>query len=127
MARVRDDNDITDLTDELIDRFGGDVPQNVINLMHVSKIRALAAKCSVSSIIQHGDSFELVISSMKEFSVVYTKSQQVAEEKYKKRLAINAGGAKAALSFKLSTPKAATNPELILKELEELLVTIIGK
>ena len=127
VARVRDDNDITDLTDELIDRFGGDVPQNVINLMHVSKIRALAAKCSVSSIIQHGDSFELVISSMKEFSAVYTKSQQVAEEKYKRRLTINAGGTKAALSFKLSTPKAATNPELILKELEELLVTIIGK
>jgi hypothetical protein len=92
----------------------------------VSKIRALAAKCSVSSIIQHGDSFELVISSMKEFSAVYTKSQQVAEEKYKRRLTINAGGTKASLSFKLSTPKAATNPELILKELEELLVTIIG-
>ncbi len=121
VALVRDDNDISDLTDELIDRFGGDVPKNVVNLMHVSKIRALAAGCGISSIIQHESEIEFVISSLKEFSDIFTPVRTRLEEKYGKRFSIITGGTRSFARLKMASPKDFRKAEAIIKEIEELL------
>ena len=127
VALIRDDNDISDLTDELIDRFGGDVPQNVINLMHVSKIRCLAASCGISSIIQHGPEIEFIISSLKEFSDIYTPIRDSIEAKYGKRISLNAGGSKNSVCLKLSSSESCGNAELIVKEIEAFLSDLTAK
>ncbi len=45
IAGIQNENDVLEITDELIDRFG-DVPESVYNLIQISYIRYLAGKCS---------------------------------------------------------------------------------
>ena len=51
IANVENDEDVMELTDELVDRFG-DVPDNVLNLMTVSRIRHYAEQVGFTSVIE---------------------------------------------------------------------------
>ncbi len=51
ISRIQEEEEILELTDELIDRFGV-VPENVSNLMRISQIRYLAEQCGFASVIQ---------------------------------------------------------------------------
>jgi transcription-repair coupling factor (superfamily II helicase) len=53
IAMVEDAGDESDITDELIDRFG-DIPQETMNLIRIARIRAMAAKLGVREIEQQG-------------------------------------------------------------------------
>lgn len=124
IARIENDDDILDLTDELIDRFGGDIPDNVINLMHVSKIRFLAAGCGISSIIQHGQDIEFNISELKEFSDCYGNVSDRLAAVYGSRIKMLLSEKKQAAVLKLSSPAAASKPGIIVKEIEEFLSAV---
>ena len=62
ISRVETENDAYEITDELIDRYG-DVPQNVENLIKISRIRYVCAKCGISSVIEKNDSVQFMVTS----------------------------------------------------------------
>ena len=51
IANVENEEDVMELTDELVDRFG-DVPDNVMNLMTVARIRHYAEHVGFTSVIE---------------------------------------------------------------------------
>ena len=51
IANVENEEDVMELTDELVDRFG-DVPDNVMNLMTVARIRHYAEQVGFTSVIE---------------------------------------------------------------------------
>lgn len=53
IASIENDEDVIDITDELLDRYG-DPPQPVLNLINISLIRGLGAFAGMSK-IQHND------------------------------------------------------------------------
>jgi len=53
IARIETDADYSDITDELIDRFG-DMPQAAENLCRIAVVRALAASCGIVQIRGRG-------------------------------------------------------------------------
>ncbi len=55
IAALASDDDFSDMTDELCDRFG-DPPQCVLNLMKIALLRALARSCGILDIKQKMDS-----------------------------------------------------------------------
>lgn len=59
IARAGTEEEITDLTGELIDRFG-DTPPKVIRLLQAASLRILAHSCYVTSLSQKGDVLRLV-------------------------------------------------------------------
>jgi transcription-repair coupling factor (superfamily II helicase) len=65
ISSVEDENDIMELTDELIDRFG-DIPNEVVVLMNISAIRHLAKACNFDNITEKGDNILLQYPSEKE-------------------------------------------------------------
>ena len=74
ISAIESDVDIIEMTDELIDRFPGDVPEKVINLMHISKIRALAEKAGFNSVSQKNKIVEFGIYNIK----VFEKNLQIS-------------------------------------------------
>jgi len=60
-ASARNEDQIRELTDELIDRFG-DSPQPVLNLLTVARIRNIARQIGVNSIIEHPGRVDIVFS-----------------------------------------------------------------
>ncbi len=53
IAMIESDEDEAEIVDELIDRFG-DIPRDTMNLIKISKIRAMAGRLGVSEILQQG-------------------------------------------------------------------------
>jgi len=53
IAMIENDEDEAEIVDELIDRFG-DIPRDTMNLIKISKIRAMAGKLGVTEILQQG-------------------------------------------------------------------------
>lgn len=53
IAMVENDEDESEIVDELLDRFG-DIPKATMNLIKISKIRSMARKMGVSEIMQQG-------------------------------------------------------------------------
>ncbi|MBE7064514.1 MAG: transcription-repair coupling factor [Ruminococcaceae bacterium] len=91
IANVTNDDDISELTDELLDRYG-DVPENVINLMSVAKIRSMAEKCGFASIIQQPKRIVFVPApniSLAKFAEPFSKEKMSAG--YAKRITVNTG------------------------------------
>ena len=53
IAMITNDEDESEIIDELLDRFG-DIPKATMNLIKISKIRAMAGKLGISEISQQG-------------------------------------------------------------------------
>ena len=53
IAMVADDDDEMEIIDELLDRFG-DIPKDTMNLIKISKVRAMAGRMGISEILQQG-------------------------------------------------------------------------
>ncbi len=66
---VETDEDVSDLIDELIDRYG-DVPKSVIGLIDVSQIRLRAAKLGIKEIVQRKDNLILYSDNFNKINVV---------------------------------------------------------
>ena len=85
IARIRDQEEADDITDELIDRYG-DPPEGVANLVAIALLRSTASKLGISEITQK---------ETLKFSLPQPDFQKVANlcglEKYKGRLLFSAG------------------------------------
>ena len=53
IAMIENDEDESEVTDELLDRFG-DIPKETQNLIKISKIRSMAGSMGVKEILQQG-------------------------------------------------------------------------
>ncbi len=58
IAGVQTEEDYSDMIDELTDRFG-EIPKNVINLMTIAEIKALAHKAWITEITEIGGKFKI--------------------------------------------------------------------
>lgn len=86
IAAVQDQNDIIDLKDELIDRYG-DIPEEVENLMDIAYIKTLARECGYVSISQKDD---IIIFQLKKSSVPVPMYLGGIMDKYPRRIMFNA-------------------------------------
>lgn len=98
IASLQSRNDIFDLTDEFIDRFG-DVPQEVAALMEVSYIRYTAGKCGFSDVFNKNGSVVFVFS--KNVKITECSFLPLIMDEYKGKLLLN-GGTDPYLSLKVS-------------------------
>ncbi|NLJ57788.1 MAG: transcription-repair coupling factor [Tissierellia bacterium] len=67
IASADNKNDILDITQEIIDRFGNP-PNQVDNLLKISYIKSLSKKLFVKSIIQTGDTLNIELNNPKDLS-----------------------------------------------------------
>lgn len=58
IAQIRNEDDLNDITDELIDRYG-DLPQPVSSLLRIALIRAMGRECGMDKMLQDGNSLHL--------------------------------------------------------------------
>ena len=80
IAVIADEEDVRDVIDELIDRFG-EPPKAVLQLIHLAKIRHMASTLNVETIQQKGDAYtfhfvkgyELDLSLLNELTSVFGK------------------------------------------------------
>ena len=85
IAAVRNEEDVSDITDELIDRFS-DPPECVTNLIDISYIKAMAESVGVFELTD----FNLKI-NFNFFDVSYLNFEKISEisEKFKDRILVN--------------------------------------
>ncbi|MEG1879594.1 MAG: TRCF domain-containing protein, partial [Pseudoflavonifractor sp.] len=86
IAAIRSEAEADDLTDELIDRYG-DPPRPVNNLIAVALMRADAARCGISEIVQKGSNINFMLHDF----ALERVSKLCGAEKYRGRLLFSAG------------------------------------
>ena len=99
IAAIREDDDASDLLDELIDRYG-DAPKPVLALLDVALLRASAARAGVSDIAQKGDEIRFTLGEFHAEAVI----SLCGLGKYRRRLTLSAGQPP---SLTLKLPKGA--------------------
>ncbi len=89
IASIQDEQDMIDVQDELIDRYGN-IPQSVGNLIEIAYIKALAKESGLSAITEKNGSviFQLKNATASNIEVIGKLSA-----KYKRQLLFNAGNA----------------------------------
>ncbi len=87
IASIRDENDVLDVQDELIDRYG-DIPGPVSNLISIAYIKALARDAGFSSVSQKGGSVILQCRNEKSLNLEVISR---LSSKYKGQILFNAG------------------------------------
>ncbi|ACL77382.1 transcription-repair coupling factor [Ruminiclostridium cellulolyticum] len=96
IAAIQNENDVIDLKDELIDRYG-DIPEEVENLMDIAYIKALAVECGFIGIVQKDDT---ILFQLRKSASTVSKYLGVLMDKYPRRIMLNASS-NPYLSFKL--------------------------
>lgn len=71
-AGVAEFDDVTDLVDELMDRFG-DPPKAVLNLIVVARLKVYGRKYGIESIVRRGDEIMLKIEEQRREEIVLSK------------------------------------------------------
>lgn len=86
IASIQDEQDVLDVEDELLDRYG-DIPVPVSNLIKIANIKALALKCGFSSVQEKNDAvmFQFIDGKYANFEVIGKLM-----EKYKRKLLFTA-------------------------------------
>ena len=120
IALLQTEEELSELQDELIDRFG-DIPQSVNRLLEIALLRNLAHEVYVTQLIWHGAKARLVL---------YPKAKLIAQripallKKFNGKLKFSAEGTPE-FSYELAALRGKTNlrPDVraVLKELKELL------
>jgi transcription-repair coupling factor (superfamily II helicase) len=114
IAMVADDDDEMEIIDELLDRFG-DIPKDTMNLIKISKVRALAGRMGVSEILQQG--YKIIFKLWENTKLNADMMAQLVEE-YGGRMMINGG--------KEPFIRLTVNKEEPLKAIEHFMQTAFG-
>ena len=85
IASVKNEQDMLDITDELIDRYG-DVPKSVYGLIQVAVLRSRAEKAGIDEIVQSGE-YLLFYIEKPDFEMI-----GVCSDNMKNRVALNMTG-----------------------------------
>ena len=86
IATIQNENDVIDIKDELIDRYG-DIPEEVENLMDIAYIKALARQCGFIGLSQKD---EIIIFNLSRASSVLPMYMGKLMDKYPRRIMLNA-------------------------------------
>ncbi|MDD4189279.1 MAG: transcription-repair coupling factor [Eubacteriales bacterium] len=116
IASIEDEQDVLDIRDELMDRFG-EIPAAALNLIDIAYIKSLAGGLGIISVSQKGldvtfflgDTGQLIIRSIGE----------LLSTKYRNRLLFDAGG-KPRLVYKLRGGSKENMPDSIKKILLDI-------
>lgn len=87
IASIQDENDVLDIEDELIDRYG-DIPKPVRNLISISSIKALAVSLGISAINEKNGSIIFQFKNGKAMNISVISNLM---GKYRRQLLLNAG------------------------------------
>lgn len=82
IAAVESEEEMDDMTEELIDRFG-DIPKKVMQLLQIAHLKALAHSAYITSVEQKGDAFKI---TMYEKAKVRAENIPVLLNQYKGKL-----------------------------------------
>lgn len=85
IASIKNEQDMLDVTDELIDRYG-DVPKSVYGLIRIALLRTKAEKAKIDEIVQSGDNL-LFYTEKPDFEMI-----GICGDVMKDRLALNMTG-----------------------------------
>ncbi len=116
IAAIADENDVIDIKDELIDRYG-DIPEEVDNLMDIAYIKMLAKECRFTSVQQKDDTIICQLSKSSSKVSLYLGKLM---DKYPRRIMFNASSSPY-ITFRLNN----TNGKDILANIKILLHDII--
>ncbi len=97
IASIQDEQDVVDIKDELIDRYG-DIPKPVTNLIEIAFIKTLAKSCGFSAIQEKN---EAVLLNYKSNASVKLESIGRLMDKYKRKLLFTASNTPY-ITFKIS-------------------------
>lgn len=115
IATVENEDDVSEITDELIDRFG-DIPPSVINLLKIAEIKALAHNIGITDVMQK-DGAVLLIFADKMFRSEYV---QLIMKEFSREIVI-AAEAKPTLKYKIKDSKGMlSNIKFLLQRLNSL-------
>lgn len=115
IATVENEDDASEITDELIDRFG-DIPPSVINLLKIAEIKALAHNIGITDVMQK-DGAVLLIFADKMFRSEYV---QLIMKEFSREIVI-AAEAKPTLKYKIKDSKGMlSNIKFLLQRLNSL-------
>lgn len=117
IARISEEEDVLEINDELIDRYGA-LPASTDNLIQISYIRHLAEKCDFSSVVQKENQVMFCLKPDKPLATLAYLGDIMSL--FKGKLLINAG---AVPYLALRTPDLT--PDLILKFVKSFLSEII--
>lgn len=115
IAAIENEDDASEITDEMLDRFG-DMPRSAANLLEIARIKALAAACGIRSITQKGN--EVVF----EFSTESFLPELVRfiVENYSKTMIIGAGETPSVKYRFGESKKLLSNIKFVLQQINEL-------
>ncbi len=118
IAAILDENDVIDINDELIDRYG-DIPEEVENLMDIAYIKMLAKKCGFINVQQKDNTIILQLSKSVAKISLYIGTLM---DKYPRRILFNASSSPY-ITFKLvnnNTKDILTNIKILLHDIIKL-------
>ncbi len=118
IANIQNENDVIDIKDELIDRYG-DIPEEVESLMDIAYIKTLARKCRFSGISQKEEIIILQLSKTANALPMYLGKLM---DKYPRRIMFNAGSTPY-ITFRLNNLAGRdilTNIKILLQDIIKL-------
>ena len=115
---VESNDDIEDLQEELMDRFG-DYPQEVENLLIVSNLKRTAKKEKVESITEKGNKIEILITEKKSQQVDGSKLFELAN-KYRNTVQLGTEGNKLKIIYKWNKDNENNRYHFVQSFLEKL-------
>lgn len=100
IASIQDEQDVLDVEDELLDRYG-DIPTPVSNLIKIAHIKTLALKCGFSSVHEKNDAvmFQFIDGKYANIEVI-----GILMQKYKRKLLFTASN-KPYISYRITDIK----------------------
>ncbi len=119
IAMIRDEAGASDVIDELVDRFG-DIPRDTMNLIRISKIRAMATRLGVREISQHGYKIMLKLWETTRFAEGVIPRLAAA---YGEKIRFN-GGSDPYIRLTVSSPKS---DRAVLQEMDIFFRTALGE
>ncbi|MDP4093797.1 MAG: transcription-repair coupling factor [Bacillota bacterium] len=120
IASLQDQQDMEDVRDELIDRYG-DIPEPVHNLLEIAYIKALAKETGFSSITEKNDTILLQLKNGRSLNI---EGLGNLTAKYRRQLMFNAGNAPYLLfrTLGIERKKVLENIKFLLQDVKSFAV-----
>lgn len=112
---AKDQDELKQIADELVDRFGS-IPDELLNLLKIAAIKVIAAEMKVQSILQENDQIKLIMDQ--DHNLTGVQLMEVAR-KYRRQMSFSTAGSLEIIIFLRNLSKGE-----ILNFLEEIILEI---
>ncbi|MFD2209314.1 transcription-repair coupling factor [Virgibacillus halophilus] len=118
IQNIASEKDATELEGELLDRFG-DFPEEVSNLLAVSKLRWIAKEQKVATIVEKKDKIELLLTAERSSHIDGAKLFELANE-YGRNIQLGTENSQLKITYRSSANKATQRYDVIQKFMADL-------